>query len=1217
MRKQYLLIGVCSLIFYQAFPQYGEVYASTTNAPRENLINVAQGDSHSLKSDLSALEKQFKVSIAYKDEWVANKTVNKSLLNLATIEEALNELLADTDLYYEKAGSGFYIISLKNPQKAQWTQTASLIELPELSKDFTAPANALQLDSNPLPTLTTEMVDIAISISGKVTDDTGQPVPGVNILERGTTNGTTTDQNGAYKIVVNDENSTLVFSFIGFATQEVTVGSRTTIDIALVSDVKALEEIVVTALGIERSTKSLGYATSKVTAEQFATNRTPNIMNSLQGKIAGVNISGLGTGPAGSSKIRIRGQSSISGQNNPLIVLNGVPIDNTNFGTNQGNTAGDASVGNRGGGASTDGGDGLSSINPDDVESMTVLKGAAAAALYGSRAKDGVIMITTKTRGSSKGIGVTYNMNYTNETPLDYTDYQKIYGQGENGVGPASPGAKPNPSSGQWSFGPKIQPGMTQVLFDGVGSNATVPYVAQDGILKKFYRNGQNLTNTISFSSNSDKGGMNLSIANMKSDGITPNNSYKRNTVNLGFGYDLTDRLTVKGNINYSNELNENPPVVADQDNSIPTSLYAMANTMPLDVLEANAYNAGGGEFNYSRFTNRTNPFWVLKEVKQNIRRDRLFGNISAKYDITDWLFAQVRVGQDYWSRDSDYINLPTGKASINASSVLSANAPGFFNGVFTQESRRFRETNVDFLLSATKTFGDFGMNITGGGNQMQRRSDLNSVQVTDFIVKGLYTVQNGRLKDPLYDLQERAVNSLYGSAEVNYKQFLFLNATVRNDWFSTLSPDNRSILYPSVSASYVFTESFSTKPNWLDVGKFRAAYAEAGSDSDVGPYANKLFYGVGAAQFAGQAVGNFGTGVPNANLRPMRIAETELGLDIKMFNGRVGLDLAVYRKLTTDQIVNAQISDASGFTTTKINSGQSQNKGIEMMLNVVPVKSGDFQWDFTFNGAYNVTKVLSLLTSTPGENITVGSHVFNGFVQQIVGQEMGQIVGYGYRRDDGTKNPDHKGQIIYGANGLPLPTTSLIPFGSALPKWVGGFTNSFNYKGILASFLIDFKLGGKVLSGTNFNAYRHGLSKETLVGREGALDQVTGIDPGRVVGEGVDINSNVNTAAATAENYYAVVRSSGIVEPVIYNAGYWKLRQIMIGYDFTKFLKGTSPIKGIRLNLVANNVLLLKKWVPNIDPESFSYTSDNIVGLESPSVPTTRSLGFNLNVKF
>ncbi len=1049
-------------------------------------------------------------------------------------------------------------------------------------------------------------------IRGRVTDENGAAFPGVNVVVKGTTNGAVTGSDGTYSLEVSPDVSALIFSFVGYLSQEVSIGGRTTIDITLAPDVKTLSEVVVTALGIERSSKSLGYATSQVSSEQYATNRTPNIMNSLQGKIAGVNISGLGTGPAGTSKIRIRGQSSISGQNNPLIVLNGVPIDNTNFGTNQGNTAGDNSVSNRGGGASTDGGDGLSSINPDDVENMVVLKGAAAAALYGSRAKDGVIMITTKSRGTGRGIGITYNMNYTNETPLDYTDYQYEYGQGENGIGPASKGALPNPTTGQWSWGPKIQPGMTQLLYN----NVVVPYEAQKGILKDFYRNGQNLTNSIALSTNTAKGGMNLSFSNMNSEGITPNNSYTRKTINLGFGYDLSEKLSFKGNINYSNEYNKNPPVVSDQDNSAPTALYAMANTMPLQVLKDNAYNAGGGEYLYSRFTNRTNPYWGLNEVKQNIRRDRIFGNISAKYDFTKWLFAQVRVGQDYWSRDQDYINLPTGKASINNGSIASSVA-GFVNGVFTQDSRRFRETNVDFLLSATKEFGDFGVNVTGGGNQMQRRSELNSVQVTDFVVKGLYTVQNGRAKDPLYDLQQRAVNSVYGSAEVNYKRFVYLNGTVRNDWFSTLSPANRSILYPSVSASYVFSESFSSKPGWLDFGKFRAAYAEAGSDTDVGPYANKLFYGVNANQFGGQPVGNFGVVVPNANLKPMRIAETELGVDVKMLDGRLALDLAVYRKLTTDQIVNAQISDASGFTTTKINSGQSQNKGIEMMLNVVPVRSSALQWDVTFTGAYNITKVLSLLTDTPGENITVGTHVFNGFVQQIVGKEMGQIVGYGYKRDDGSVNPDHKGMIVYGSNGIALPSANLIPFGSALPKWVGGFTNSFNYKGILLSFLIDFKLGGKVLSGTNFNAYRHGLLKETLVGREGGALDANGNDPGKVIGEGVDINSNINTASSTAENFYSVVRGSGIIEPVIYNAGYWKLRQLTAGYDFTHFLKSSSPIKGLKLSFVANNVLLLKKWVPNIDPESFSYTSDNVVGLESPSVPTTRSLGFNLNVKF
>jgi TonB-linked SusC/RagA family outer membrane protein len=934
-------------------------------------------------------------------------------------------------------------------------------------------------------------------------------------------------------------------------------------------------------------------------------------MNTLQGKIAGVNIASMGTGPGGSSKVRIRGQSSIAGQNNPLIVINGVPIDNTNFGTSLGNTAGDNSIGTRGGGAASDGGDGLSSINPDDIESMQVLKGATAAALYGSRAKDGVIMITTKSRGSQQGIGITYNMNYTNETVLDYTDYQYEYGQGENGAGPSSPGALPNPTTGQWSFGPRIEPGMTQLLF----ADVVVPYTAQKGILKDFYRNGQNLTNSISVSANNEKGGMTASFANLDSKGITPNNEYKRNTINLGFSYDLSDKLTFKGNVNYSQEVNTNPPIVSDQDNSIPTSLYAMANTMPLSVLDENKFNPGGGEYLYSRFTNRTNPYWTLAKVKQNIRRDRIFGNFSVKYDLTNWLYVQLRGGQDFWTRDQDYINLPTGKASISSGSIFAA-VPGFYNGVYTQEQRRFRETNVDFLVSAGKSFDDFGVNISVGGNQMRRRSDLNSVQVTDFVVLDLYTVQNGRAKDPIYNLSENGVNSLYGSAEFSFRELLYLNATLRNDWFSTLSPDNRSILYPSVSASFVFSEAIAAKPGWLDFGKLRLAYAKVGSDTDVPPYANVLFYGVNGNQFAGQAVGNFGAVVPNANLTPMEAEETEIGLELRLFDRRVNLDFAAYNKITTDQIVNAQISDGSGFTSTRINSGKSRTQGLELMLNLVPVAMTNFTWDFTFAGAYNKTEVLSLLDDIPGENITVGSHVFNGFVQQIVGEEMGQIVGYGYRRDDGSINPANEGKIVFGSNGLPLRTATLIPFGSALPKWVGGITNTFTFYGITASALIDFKLGGKILSGTNFNAYRHGLHKETLVGREGGVLDANGNDPGSVIGEGVNEASEPNTVAARAEDYYSVVRGSQLIEPVISDAGYWRLRQITIGYDFSRFLNPNWPIKGVRLSLVANNVAMLKKWVPNIDPEAFSYTSDNVVGLESPSVPTTRSIGFNLNIK-
>ncbi len=1021
----------------------------------------------------------------------------------------------------------------------------------------------------------------AQTVTGTVTSAEGEKLANVTVSVKGTTTATTTDLEGKFSINAPAK-AVLVVSSVGYARQEITVGGRTSISILMAKDLRNLDEVVVTALGIKKQARGLGYSTTNVKPDELTVNRTPNVINALQGKVAGVNISSLGTGPGGTSKIRIRGQSSINGTNSPLIVINGVPVDNTNFN-------GDASNGVKGGGITSDGGDGLSSINPDDIESMSILKGAPAAALYGSRAKDGVIMITTKTRNKGRGIGVSYNLNYMNEKPLDFTDYQKEYGQGENGARPTTP----NPTSGQWSFGEKFAPGMTQVLFN----NLTLPYEPQGSRIKEFYRHGQNISNTVTLSAGGDKGGMYMSLNNTSNDGIVPNNTFNRKSINLGFSYNLSEKLSFGGNINYSREDNKNPPNIANQDNSIPTVIMAMANSMPLSVLNANKYNSAGNEYIYSRFMNRTNPYWVMAEQFHIIKRDRIFGNVFAKYNILPWLFVQGRFGQDYWSRDEDVNNFPTGQASRAAAQ------PGFVNGVFTQESRRFRETNLDFLISATKSFGKFDVNLTGGGNQMRRRNDINNVQVTDFVIRGLYTVQNGRAKDPQYTLIEQGVNSLYSSAEVSWNKTLYLNGTVRNDWFSTLSPANRSILYPSVSGAYVFSESLPTL-SWLSFGKLRLGYAEVGSDGDVGPYSDVLFYGINSNLINNPAgvpvaVGNNGAVVPNANLKPSRTSETEVGLELRLFNNRVNIDVAAYKKTTKDQIVGVQISDGSGFTSTRINSGKSVNNGWEALLNIVAYKSKNFTWEFTANTGYNKTKVLSILTDKPGEKITTATHVFNGETRLVVGEEMGQLAGFGYARSA-------KGEMIFQSNGLPLRTPDLVLFGSALPKWTGGFLNSFNYKGLTLTVFIDYKLGGKMLSGTNFNAIREGLHKMTLTGRVGG-----------VTGVGVNQSGGVNTAVAAVQTYWEHLRSQQIVEPVIYNAGYWKLRQISLGYDFTRFVPTKWPIKGLKLDFVANNVLIIKKWVDNIDPESFGFASDNNVGLESAGVPTTRGLGLNLNVKF
>ena len=1022
-------------------------------------------------------------------------------------------------------------------------------------------------------------------VKGRVLDENGSGLPGLSILIKGTTRGTSTDINGSFQLEVPTTETVLIFKYLGYETKEVLVGNQTNLEISLKPENKSLTEVVVTALGIKKQSKSVGYATATVSTDEMTLNRTANFMNALQGKMAGVNITPLGSGPAGTSKIRIRGQSSFGGNNSPLIVVNGVPIDNTNNGAR-------GDVSERGSNRTSDGGDGLSSINPDDIEAMTVLKGAAASALYGSRAKDGVIMITTKTRSKGNGISLAYNSNFTSETPLDYTDYQYEYGQGENGIRPTTP----FPTSGQWSFGEKFQPGMTQMLFDGV----TLPYEPQRNQISQFYRQGYTWTNTLTLTSGGENGGFSLSVANLDNRTILQNSGYDRKTINLGFTQTLSKRLTISGNINYSNEYRKNPPNIAEQDYS-PVIIFNMANSMPLSALEQYAEDANGNETVWSRFTNRTNPYFALKRF-DNITNDRIFGNLTAKFNFTDWLFIQGRLGQDYYSREQDY-NLPTGTQRQVAAPA------GFVNGQFVQDSRNVRELNMDFLLGANKTFGSFGVNLNVGGNQMYRRISRHNVFIQDFYTRNLYTIGNGRQRDATYDFSERQVNSLYGSAEVSYKDYLFLSGTVRNDWFSTLSPENRSILYPSVTTSFVFSQAFaSALPDWITFGKIRAAYAEVGSDTDVSPYANNLFYGINAQQFpspsgASQPLGSIsGSTVPNANLRPMRVSEKEIGLELKLFNNSIGLDLTYYDKLSSDQILRAQTSNAGGYLSQLINVGQSRNQGVEMLVSLSPIKSQNFNWNLILNAAYNKTEVLNLGSDVSNNMITVGTADFSGELRQVVGKPMGQLFGFGYMRDAQGR------QIFDVGNGRPLRTTDQIAFGSAIPIWVGGITNSFSIKGVEVSFLIDFKLGHKMISGTNHNAWRHGLSKETLVGR----------DVNYVIGNGVNLNGQVNATKSGVQAYYETVRSQNIAEQFVYDAGYWQLRQIMIGYDFSKFLSKKTPfIKGLRINAVANNVAVIQKWVPNIHPEQFGFPSDNLVGLEATGLPITRNIGFNLNLKF
>jgi TonB-linked SusC/RagA family outer membrane protein len=998
-----------------------------------------------------------------------------------------------------------------------------------------------------------------IQVRGRVNDETGRPLSGASITVKGTKTGVNTNENGEFLITVTDENAVLEFSYTGYVSQEMKVGDRNSIQVNLVKSDNSLNQVVVTALGIKRQSKSLGYSTATVNVDQM-TDHSTNFGNDLQGKVAGVNVSPPASGPGGSSKIRIRGQSSFGGDNSPLIIVDGLPINNTTS-TGQGRS---------------DGGDGLQSINQDDIASITVLKGAAAAALYGFRAKDGAIIIVTKAGAKSKGVGIEVNSNFQAAEPLDYTNFQYEYGQGENGKRQAT--VAEAMGSGTWNFGEKFDGALTP-QFDG----SMQPYVAHPGKIKKFYQTGTTFTNSVAVSGGSDKGSFRLSFANTAANAIVPNSTYGKRILNFALNYNLTDKLSIQLNANYSNEHNKNPPQFSIEEMNPNTTIYLLNNSIDVDWIKHYYKTPNGTEAQLSRFPEWSNPYWVVNERSENISRDRLFGNVTARYQFNDWLYVQGRAGQDYFTRPYDF-NVPTG------TNILEPPVSGY-SGSFYQSEGTFKEQNLDFIIGLNKTVGKFGISVTAGGNHMKQVNTNLFTSVTNFYTYPLYTISNGQIKSPDYTYTEKVVNSLYGAAEFSYRNFLFLNVTARNDWFSTLNPKSNSYLYPSVSTSFIFTDALNFHPAWLNYGKLRAAYAEVGSDTD--PYSQSLYYSLLPNPFNGNALGSSGIVSPNPNLRPLKVKEAELGLELHMFNNRVNLDASIYRKNTVDEILNVDISNASGFSQTVVNVGRLRNQGVEMLLTFVPIK-GNLTWETGFNGSYNISKVLALANNQ--QRFDVGEGPWYGWLSQEVGQPLGSLRGYDYQRDAQGRILTSAGKFLQG---------DIKTFGSAIPKWVGGWNNTITFKRVQIFTQIDFKAGSKLLSNSNMNFMRTGQSQQSLVGREGG-----------VVFPGFEADGKPNTTAVPAEEFYTTYRSTLIATPFIYDASFVRWRTLSIAYDLTKALN-QKFIKGITLSANIYNVLMIKKYVDNLDPEAQGSVSDNMQGIEVHTVPTTRNYSINLNIKF
>ncbi len=1014
----------------------------------------------------------------------------------------------------------------------------------------------------------TEPTNFAIPITGKVTDEMGLTLPGVTVNEKGTRNSVVTNASGAYKITVTGTSAVLVFTFMGYNQLEIPVGTRTTINASMVAANNALNEVIVTALGIKREAKSLGYSAQKADVEALQTNRTTNLANALEGKVAGLDVTPPAAGPGGSTKIRLRGQSSFTADNSPLIVVNGLPMSQGASATN-GYTQ------------QVDQGDNLQGINQDDIESMTVLKGSTAAALYGSRAVNGAIIITTKSGSKNAGIGVEFNSNFTLSQALDFTDFQYEYGQGENNVRPKTQGEAQ--SSGSWSFGERFD-NVPTYQFDGVQR----PYAPVKNRISSFFRVAPSWSNTVAISGGNDKGSFRVSFANQDAAGIVPNNDFHKKIFNVGINYNLTEKLSAQFYVNYDHQFNDNPPIIGVQARSISSSIYRIANSIPFDVLEAGAIDANGNETPTSRFNTVTNPYWTLAKQFQRQTKDHLLATAVVRYQFFDWLYLQGRASTDYLQSMYES-NTPTGTQAVSS-------APGgTFNGSYGINTANTRQNNFDFLLGGGHTWGDFGFNATVGGNNFPLVTSTFTEDVTNFYLRDLYTIGNGVTATSTYNLSKQTVNSLYGTAEFSYKNFLYLNVTGRTDWYSVLARSMDHYFYPSISGSFVFSELLP-KTSWLNFGKIRVAVAETGSAQGVGPY-NALTFALAQNSYNGLPLGTINnTSSPNTQIKPFGVNEKEVGLELRMFHNRVNLDISAYDKKTTNQAVPISLSAASGYSTTLVNLGGLVNKGLEFSLELIPVQNSNITWRTAFNTAFNSSKVLSLANNQ--SQLVVGSPEFFGTIVDVVGLPLNQIQGATYKRDD-------KGNILL-SGGKPIASTLPVNFGSGLPKATGGWINTVNYKGFTFAAHIDYKAGGKVLSSTNLNLLRQGHSKASLPGREGG-----------VIFEGVNSTDGLpNTTAVNAEDFYANYRATNILDPFVYSSSFVKLRNLSLGYDLSK-LVGKKVVKSMVLSAVCHNVLIIKKYIPNLDPEAIASSGDNLTGYEQASLPTTRTYGFNLNVKF
>ena len=1003
-------------------------------------------------------------------------------------------------------------------------------------------------------------------VTGKVTDPQGVPMPGVNVLVEGTSNGTTTDFEGDYSLEIdNPEQATLVFTYVGMKTITKAVADSSVINIQMQEDAQALDAVVVTALGIKREKKALTYAVSEVDGENLTKAREINVGNALSGRVAGVTASSTSGGPAASSRVVIRGNGSLNGNNQPLYVVNGMPITNTNS----------SSPGTYGG---IDRGDGLSSINPDDIESISVLKGGTAAALYGARAANGVVLITTKSGVGKKGIGVEYHTNYTTEQAINFLDWQYQYGSGSLGEAPKT--QEEAIAFGRTSWGAPLDGSMV-IQQDGVRR----PYAPQRKNIENFYQAGSTISNSIALSGGNETANFRFAASNMDNEAIVPNNSMNRKTFNLSVNSKLANRIEFSGNAQYSIEEVKNRPFLADFQQNPNAGTQLIGSNIDVRILSP-GYLENGNEMPWSDYVYATNPYFAVNKIRNGDTRKRFIGSFSAKYNFSDFLYARVRLGIDQINANGFRIE-PSG---------IAFNNPG---SMWTDESLE-SETNIEAILGYTDEFGDFTINAIAGGNQMRNTYDGIELSSGQLNIPFRYFIGNGSSQNFDKDYGKYGINSLFASADIDFKNYLYLTLTGRNDWFSTLAMNNNSLFYPSVGLSFLLTEAWNSKPEWLNYAKVRTSWAQVGGGAP-NPYAIQQTYSAQSIPHLGQTLTNVTSSTIPTELVPYTSTTYEAGIEVRMLRNRLGLDITVYDRTTTDDIVNASIAPSSGYDDVALNVGEMRNRGIEVMITGRPITSENgLNWDLTYNMAYNKNTVLKIadeldVLQLPGAT----TRTLNGGIYHFEGQPFGMIGG-------NRMLTNANGQIIYNSlSGLPVQGP-IVPLGRGVPPLAIGFTNNFSYKNFNLNILLDSRWGGSIYSATNAYGTDFGLEQRTVANNV----RETG-----VAVSGVDENGDPYSANIPAQTYFRGIAYS-ITDEFVQKADFIKLRSFSLGYNFPEAILENTPFSNVSLSIVGRNLLVLYSTTDNIDPES-NYSSSNAQGLENFGLPSTRTFGVDLSLSF